>query len=99
MGRDRRHPEARPGRLRRPGGRPGPAGRPRRPPARSPCLTWGSRDRTVFMAWFKPSGLLDRTFEISIMLKGLDGVLELVGGVLLLFVSPTSINQFIGRIT
>jgi uncharacterized membrane protein len=51
------------------------------------------------MAWFKPSGLLDRTFEISIILKGLDGVLELVGGVLLLFVTPTAINQFISRIT
>jgi len=51
------------------------------------------------MAWFKPSGLLDRTFEVSIILKGLDGVLELIGGALLLFVSPTAINQFIGRIT
>lgn len=32
--------------------------------------------------------LLDRTFEVSLILKGLDGVLELIGGVLLLVVTP-----------
>lgn len=37
--------------------------------------------------------LLDRTFWVSLILKGLDGVLELAGGVLLLFVSPTRINS------
>jgi uncharacterized membrane protein len=29
---------------------------------------------------------LDRTFRISISLKGLDGLLEIVGGLILLFV-------------
>ncbi|WP_158600511.1 DUF2127 domain-containing protein [Tessaracoccus antarcticus] len=37
--------------------------------------------------------LLDRTFRISLLLKGLDGVLELMGGVLLLVVSPARLNS------
>src|SRR6266576_163432 len=45
------------------------------------------------MAWFKPANLLDRTFEIGIILKGLDGILETLGGLLLLFVSPDIINR------
>lgn len=36
--------------------------------------------------------LLDRTFFISLVLKGLDGVLELVGGVLLLIVTPAQLG-------
>ena len=32
-------------------------------------------------------GLLDRTFRVSLILKGLDGVLELIGGILLLLVT------------
>ena len=35
--------------------------------------------------------LLDRAFLVGIVLKGLDGVLEVVGGVLLLVVSPATI--------
>jgi uncharacterized membrane protein len=35
---------------------------------------------------------LDRTFRISLILKGLDGVLELIGGILLLFISPDQIG-------
>jgi uncharacterized membrane protein len=35
---------------------------------------------------------LDRIFKISLVLKGLDGVLELVGGILLLLVSPSQIS-------
>jgi uncharacterized membrane protein len=51
------------------------------------------------MAWFKPHGLLDTTFEVSIILKGLDGLLELAGGLLLLAVSPATINHLIARLT
>ena len=40
-----------------------------------------------------PSRRLDRAFRIAIVLKGLDGVLELAGGIALLFVSPASINH------
>src|SRR5512138_3041147 len=49
--------------------------------------------------WFRPQDVLDRTFEISIILKGLDGVLELIGGVLLLFVRPATISLLIARVT
>jgi uncharacterized membrane protein len=38
---------------------------------------------------------LDRAFRISIALKAIDGVLETVGGVVLLFVSPASINHLV----
>jgi uncharacterized membrane protein len=37
--------------------------------------------------------LLDRTFFVSLILKGLDGVLELIGGILLLVVTPAQIND------
>jgi len=36
--------------------------------------------------------LLDRVFYVSLILKGLDGVLELVGGVLLLVITPAQIG-------
>jgi len=40
----------------------------------------------------KPPTLLDRTFYVSLVLKGLDGVLEVIGGILLLVVSPAQIG-------
>jgi uncharacterized membrane protein len=39
------------------------------------------------------SKALDRTFEVGLVLKGLDGVLEVVGGILLLVVSPHAIQH------
>jgi uncharacterized membrane protein len=42
---------------------------------------------------------LDTTFDIALILKGLDGVLELVGGVLLLSFSPASIDNLARRLT
>src|SRR5579859_7863489 len=42
---------------------------------------------------FQSGDPLDRAFEIGIILKGLDGILEVVGGLLLLVVSPATINQ------
>src|SRR5205823_7413324 len=51
------------------------------------------------MSRFKATDLLDRTFEVGITLKGLDGVLEVVGGVLLLVVSPVTINQLVRNLT
>jgi uncharacterized membrane protein len=51
------------------------------------------------MSWFTPRDLLDRTFEVGIIAKGLDGLLELIGGILLLAVGPTTINHVIARIT
>jgi uncharacterized membrane protein len=51
------------------------------------------------VSWFRPRGWLDVTFEVSILLKGLDGVLELIGGLLLLFVTPEDLNRFVVRLT
>ncbi|MDQ6615968.1 MAG: DUF2127 domain-containing protein [Actinomycetota bacterium] len=40
------------------------------------------------------SSRLDRTFRISVALKGLDGALEVIGGVVLLFVRPETLNAW-----
>jgi|GEM_PF-118935 len=37
---------------------------------------------------------LDKTFDVLLILKGLDGLLELVGGVVLIVVSPETVNHF-----
>jgi len=42
---------------------------------------------------FKPKDWLDRVFEVGIILKGLNGLAELVGGVLLLLATPGSIRR------
>jgi len=39
--------------------------------------------------WFHPRSLLDKTYEIGILIKGFDGTVELLGA-LLLFVVPSS---------
>ena len=54
---------------------------------------------TSHLPWFRPRDLLDRTFEVGIVLKGLDGVLEVVGGLLLLVVSPVTINRLVTSLT
>jgi uncharacterized membrane protein len=43
--------------------------------------------------------LLDRAFLVGIVLKGLDGVLEVVGGLLLLVVSPATIDRLTHALT
>jgi len=48
---------------------------------------------------FKPGDPLDRIFEIGIILKGLDGVLEAIGGLLLLVVTPATINRLTVALT
>lgn len=45
------------------------------------------------------SRLLDKTFKVSLVLKGLDGVLELVGGILLLLVSPAQVGSLVQILT
>jgi uncharacterized membrane protein len=46
-----------------------------------------------------PSRILDRTFRASVILKGLDGALEVVGGLLLLLVSPATIQAIVRSLT
>ena len=42
---------------------------------------------------------LDRTFRITVALKGLDGLLEVVVGIALLFVSPSSLSRIVQSLT
>jgi uncharacterized membrane protein len=51
------------------------------------------------MSRFKPRDPLDRAFEVGIILKGLDGVIEAIGGLLLLAVTPTTINRLVAGLT
>jgi uncharacterized membrane protein len=41
-----------------------------------------------------PRTVTDRAFRISLYLKGLDGLLETLGGILLLVIKPAQINHF-----
>lgn len=43
--------------------------------------------------------VLHETFKASIFLKGVDGVLEIVGGIMLFIVSPSTINRLVLLIT
>lgn len=45
------------------------------------------------MSVFRPRNLLDRVFAVGIIAKGLNGAAELVGGVLLLLLTPARIQQ------
>jgi uncharacterized membrane protein len=48
---------------------------------------------------FKPKNWLDRLFEIGIIGKGLNGVAELVGGLLLLLLTPSRIHHLVASLT
>jgi uncharacterized membrane protein len=45
------------------------------------------------------SPALDKTFKIGLILKGLDGILEVAGGILLLFLSPHAIERITRGLT
>ncbi len=51
------------------------------------------------MSWYKPTTLLDKIFEGGIILKGISGALEFLAGLLLLFVSPQALHNFIMFLT
>ncbi len=51
------------------------------------------------MPVFHPSNELDRVFLWSIVFKALDGVLEVIGGVLLFAVTPARISEWAQTIT
>ena len=50
------------------------------------------------MTWFKPTSLLDRLFETSLILKGLSGLAEFIAGLLLFALDPNRIQKFISLI-
>lgn len=51
------------------------------------------------MSWYHPSSLLDKVFETGIIIKGISGALEFIGGLLLFFVDPSVIHRFLVFIT
>ncbi len=42
---------------------------------------------------------LKEIFDFGIIIKGIDGILQVIGGLLLLFIRPEAINQLIVRLT
>jgi hypothetical protein len=79
----------------RPGDRPPPGsadpGQDRHRVSRSPAATRPPA---------KPLGpALDKTFKVGLVLKGLDGVLEVAGGILLLLISPHAIEHLVHSLT
>jgi uncharacterized membrane protein len=48
---------------------------------------------------FKPQNWMDRVFEVGIIAKGLNGAAELIGGLLLLLLSPDRIHHVIAALT
>ncbi|WP_199921532.1 DUF2127 domain-containing protein [Intrasporangium calvum] len=51
------------------------------------------------MSWYHPKSLLDKVFEGGIIIKGVTGLVEFVGGLLLLFVNPAQMHQFVALVT
>jgi len=43
--------------------------------------------------------LIHKTFELGILLKGINGALEIIGGVLLIVVNPQTINSWVIKLT
>lgn len=52
-----------------------------------------------YMATHTGHALLDRTFFIGLILKGLDGLVELIGGIALLLVTPGQIDRAVHALT
>ena len=51
------------------------------------------------VSWFRPSSILDKVFEGGIVLKGIMGMAEFLGGFALLFVDPASIHTLLVVLT
>lgn len=51
------------------------------------------------MSWYHPKTFIDKVFEAGLLIKGIDGAIEFLGGLLLVFVSPSSIHRFLAFIT
>jgi uncharacterized membrane protein len=49
--------------------------------------------------WFRPQTLLDKVFEASVLIKGVEGVIEFIAGVGLLFVGAGIISHLADLVT
>lgn len=47
----------------------------------------------------KQDNVLHKSFEIAILIKGIDGILEIIGGILLSFLSPARLNRIVALLT
>lgn len=45
------------------------------------------------------SSISHKSFEIGIFIKGIDGVLEIIGGILLIFLNPGRLNKLVAILT
>lgn len=50
-------------------------------------------------AWFTAGDALDRAFAVGIIAKGLDGIIEILGGLLLLVATPEAIGRLLEALT
>jgi len=48
---------------------------------------------------FKATTTLDKAFEVGVLLKGFDGILEVIGGLLLLLIKPAFISHLAAIVT
>ena len=48
---------------------------------------------------FKATTRFDKVFEVGILLKGLDGLLEIAGGLLTFFIRPGFVNHLVATLT
>lgn len=51
------------------------------------------------MKLFKPTTLLDKFYEVGIIIKGIDGAIELIGGLLILLIPRTDILHITSSLT
>lgn len=49
--------------------------------------------------WYHPKSLLDKFFSIGILIKGFDGVVELIAAFVLVFLSPDRLRDLITYVT
>ena len=47
----------------------------------------------------KKKALLHKSFELGILIKGIDGILEILGGIIMIFLSPIRVSQIVTFVT
>ncbi len=50
------------------------------------------------MTWFHPKTLLDKTYEVGILIKGFDGTIEILTALLLIFLTPAAFHTLMGHL-
>jgi len=51
------------------------------------------------MPFFHPRTLLDKTYEIGIVIKGIDGTFEIIAGLLLWLITPATVDRVTRHLT